>query len=194
MQELIRNTIIDSRNGLDALLRDEKTLQNIELAGQALATAFASGCRVFSCGNGGSLCEAMHFAEECSGRFRDDRAPLAAVAISDSSHLSCTANDFGWEKVFSRYLSAHGRPGDCLLALSTSGRSENILAAAREARDRGRKVIALTGARSSALGALADIELPTPSGPFSDHVQELHITVLHLLVQLVERTLFPDLY
>lgn len=192
--DLVRRTLIDSRSGLDALLQDSETLERIERAGNVLAKTFASGNTVYSCGNGGSLCDALHFAEECSGRFRKDRPPLPATAIADPAHLSCTANDFGWNQVFSRYLRAHGRPGDLLVALSTSGRSENVLEAAREARTRNMRIVALTGIRGSVLGSLADIDIPTPSGPFSDHVQELHITVLHLLVQIAERTLFPELY
>jgi len=192
--DIVAETLRASKDGFEALLRDRETLNRIELAGSALAQAFASGGRVFSCGNGGSLCDAMHFAEECTGRFRRDRAPLPAVAISDPSYISCTANDFGWEQVFSRYIEAHGREGDVLVALSTSGTSANVLAAASMARSKSIRVIALTGRPGSELGKLADIELATPSGTFSDHVQELHIAVLHLLVQLVERRLFPENY
>jgi D-sedoheptulose 7-phosphate isomerase len=194
MDNIVRQTLRESRDGFDALLRDEETLLRIESAGRLLADVFAAGGRVFSCGNGGSLCDAMHFAEECTGRFRKDRDPLPALALSDASHMSCTANDFGWEHVFSRYLAAHGRSGDILVALSTSGKSGNVLAAAREAKARGMKVICLTGKRESELASLSDIEIATPAGSFSDHVQEIHIAVLHLLVQLVERRLFPDLY
>ena len=194
MDNIVRQTLRESRDGFDALLRDEETLLRIESAGRLLADVFAAGGRVFSCGNGGSLCDAMHFAEECTGRFRKDRDPLPALALSDASHMSCVANDFGWEHVFSRYLAAHGRSGDILVALSTSGKSGNVLAAAREAKARGMKVICLTGKPESELASLSDIEIATPAGSFSDHVQEIHIAVLHLLVQLVERRLFPDLY
>lgn len=194
MDNIVRQTLRESRDGFDALLRDEETLLRIESAGRLLADVFAAGGRVFSCGNGGSLCDAMHFAEECTGRFRKDRDPLPALALSDASHMSCTANDFGWEHVFSRYLAAHGRSGDILVALSTSGKSGNVLAAAREAKARSMKVLCLTGKRESELASLSDIEIATPAGSFSDHVQEIHIAVLHLLVQLVERRLFPDLY
>ena len=194
MYNIVRQTLRESRDGFDALLRDEETLLRIERAGRLLADVFTAGGRVFSCGNGGSLCDAMHFAEECTGRFRKDRDPLPALAISDASHMSCVANDFGWEHVFSRYLAAHGRSGDILVALSTSGKSGNVLAAAREAKARGMKVLCLTGKRESELGSLSDVDIATPAGSFSDHVQEIHIAVLHLLVQLVERRLFPDLY
>ncbi|MDD3981062.1 MAG: SIS domain-containing protein [Spirochaetia bacterium] len=194
MVSIVRDSVRESRDSVESLLSDESKLLLIEKAGALLADSFASGNKVFSCGNGGSLCDAMHFAEECSGRFRLNRPALPAAAIADASHISCTANDFGWDQVFSRYLEAHGSAGDVLLAISTSGSSTNVLAAARTAREKGMKVIALTGNVNSALGSLADIDIATPAGRFSDHVQELHIIVIHLLVQLVERKLYPELY
>ncbi|HAP54867.1 Phosphoheptose isomerase [bioreactor metagenome] len=194
MISIVRDSLNESRNSVESLLGEEHQLLLIEQAGALLAECFASGSRVFSCGNGGSLCDAMHFAEECSGRFRLNRPALPATAIADASHLSCTANDFGWDQVFSRYLEAHGSSGDVLLAISTSGASPNVLAAARTAREKGLKIIALTGKLGSALGKLSDIHIATPAGKFSDHVQELHIIIIHLLVQLVERRLYPGLY
>ena len=140
------------------------------------------------------MCDAMHFAEELSGRYRLNRKALAAVAISDASHLSCVANDYGYEQVFSRYVEAHGRAGDCLVGISTSGTSRNVLAAAEAAKAAGVKVIALTGRPGSPLGALADIEICTPAGKFADRVQELHIKVVHILIELIERELFPENY
>jgi D-sedoheptulose 7-phosphate isomerase len=194
MISIVRDSLNESRNSVESLLGEEHQLLLIEQAGALLAECFASGSRGFSCGNGGSLCDAMHFAEECSGRFRLNRPALPATAIADASHLSCTANDFGWDQVFSRYLEAHGSSGDVLLAISTSGASPNVLAAARTAREKGLKIIALTGKLGSALGKLSDIHIATPAGKFSDHVQELHIIIIHLLVQLVERRLYPGLY
>lgn len=194
MISIVRDSLNESRNSVESLLGEEHQLLLIEQAGALLAECFASGSRVFSCGNGGSLCDAMHFAEECSGRFRLNRPALPATAIADASHLSCTANDFGWDQVFSRYLEAHGSSGDVLLAISTSGASPNVLAAARTAREKGLKIIALTGKLGSALGKLSDIHIATPAGKFSDHVQELHIIIIHLLVQLVERRLYPGRY
>jgi D-sedoheptulose 7-phosphate isomerase len=194
MKSVVLNSLNESREGLDALLKNEAMLETISLAGSKMADAMRAGGRVFSCGNGGSMCDAMHFAEECSGRFRGDRDALPAIAISDVSHMSCTANDFGWEKVFSRFLAAHGKAGDVLVAISTSGSSANILEAAREAKMRGMKVVALTGKPESALGALADYSIATPAGKYSDRVQELHIKVLHIFVEIIERKLFPHLY
>jgi D-sedoheptulose 7-phosphate isomerase len=140
------------------------------------------------------MCDAMHFAEELSGRYRLDRAALPAVAISDPGHLSCVANDYGYDFVFSRYLEAHARRGDCFLAISTSGKSKNVLTAAQTAKRLGVHVIGLMGRIDSPLGEQADIRICTPGGAFADRVQELHIKVLHILIELVERNLFPENY
>lgn len=191
---VIADTLREARSALDALLADESALAAIGEAGRLLAQSLAQGGRVYSCGNGGSMCDAMHFAEELSGRFRLDRKPLAATAISDPGHMTCVANDYGYEAVFSRYVEAHGRPGDCLLAISTSGKSPNVLAAARAARAQGAKIIAMTGHPGSPLSALADIEICTPAGRFADRIQELHIKVVHILIELIERELFPENY
>ena len=140
------------------------------------------------------MCDAMHFAEELSGRFRRDRPPLAAVAISDPGHITCTGNDYGFDHIFSRYIEAHGRPGDVLVAISTSGESKNVVLAANRAHEVGLRVIGLTGRVGSSLGCAADVEICTAAGAFADRVQELHIKVIHILIELVERTVFPDNY
>jgi D-sedoheptulose 7-phosphate isomerase len=156
-----------------------------------MVLAFQQGGKVMSCGNGGSMCDAMHFAEELSGKFRTERQALPAIAISDPAHLTCAGNDFGFETVFSRFVEAHGKKGDVLLAISTSGKSPNILRAATEARNRGVRVIALTGKSPSQLSELADIEICTPGlTAYSDRIQELHIKVIHILIELVEQALF----
>jgi len=188
------DTLREARSALDALLANRSAIAAISEAGRLIAAAFARGGRVFSCGNGGSMCDAMHFAEELSGRYRLDRKALPATAISDPGHLSCVANDYGYEQVFSRYIEAHGRAGDCLLGISTSGTSRNVLAAAESAKAQGVTVIALTGRPGSRLGALADIDICTPAGRFADRVQELHIKIVHILIELVERELFPENY
>ncbi|HWD59546.1 MAG TPA: SIS domain-containing protein [Stellaceae bacterium] len=189
---LIADTLAEAHAALDALRENAAALGAIAAAGRALAETLGHGGRVFSCGNGGSMCDAMHFAEELSGRYRDDRRALAAVAISDPSHLSCVANDYGYEAVFSRYLEAHARGGDCLLAISTSGSSRNVLAAAATAKALGMTVVALTGRAGAPLGETADIAICTPAGRYADRVQELHIKVIHILIALIEHTLFPD--
>jgi D-sedoheptulose 7-phosphate isomerase len=189
---LIADTLAEAHTALDALRENAPALAAIAAAGLAMAEALRRGGRVFSCGNGGSMCDAMHFAEELSGRYREDRRALAAVAISDPGHLSCVANDYGWEAVFSRYIEAHGRGGDCLLAISTSVSSRNVLAAASAAKALGMTVVALTGRPGAPLGDAADIAICTPARRYTDRVQELHIKVIHILIELIERALFTD--
>jgi D-sedoheptulose 7-phosphate isomerase len=140
------------------------------------------------------MCDAMHFAEELTGRYRKNRPGLSATAIADPGHLSCVANDFGYENVFSRYVESHGRKGDVLLAISTSGKSPSVLNAARAAGTLGIKVIALTGRANSELEALADLCISCPAGPFADRAQELHIKIIHILIELIERHFYPENY
>ncbi|WP_427913111.1 SIS domain-containing protein [Ramlibacter sp. MMS24-I3-19] len=188
----VHQTLSDASVALHDLLGNRPAQEAIAGAGQLLSTALAAGRRVYSCGNGGSMCDAMHFAEELSGRFRLDRPALAATAISDPGHLSCVANDYGYEQVFSRYIEAHGQEGDCLLAISTSGSSKNVVRAAQVARARGLSVIALTGAPASVLADHSDLVVCTPGGRFADRVQELHIKVIHILIELVEAGVFQS--
>lgn len=191
MNDLVSAALAESAAALDALRSDGHTLAAIAAAGTTLAEVFRSGGRAFSCGNGGSLCDAMHFAEELSGRFREDRPALPAQAVSDPGHLTCVGNDYGYERVFARYIEAHGRAGDVLLAISTSGTSANVVRAAEAARSHGMTVLALTGRRGTPLGTVADVEICTPAGRYADRVQELHIKVIHILIEIVEQTLFP---
>ena len=189
MKNYVQNALLEARAALSSMLDDDILLEIVSAAGDALARALADGNRVFSCGNGGSMCDAMHFAEELSGRFRDDRAPIAAMAISDPSHLSCVANDYGYEYVFSRAVQALGRQGDVLLAISTSGNSANVVAAARMARELNMQVIGLTGKDGGLLAGLCDVEIRTPLTPYADRVQEIHIKVIHCLIQGIEQSL-----
>jgi len=189
----VRAALVEARAGLDSLIASTATQAAIVQASSRLATTLRARGHIYSCGNGGSMCDAMHFAEELSGRFRLDRPPLAAIAIADPSHLTCVANDFGFDQVFARFLQAHATAGDCLLAISTSGKSPNVLAAARMAREMGVSVIALTGHLETPLGQLADVEIATPVGAFADRIQELHIKVIHILVELLEGEMFPGL-
>jgi D-sedoheptulose 7-phosphate isomerase len=194
MTFVVRAALDEAAAALDRLRADDATLAHIAQAGELLASAFAAGGRAFSCGNGGSMCDAMHFAEELSGRFRDDRPGYAAVAVSDPGHLTCVGNDYGYEQVFARYVRAHGRAGDVLLAISTSGASRNVIAAAQAANELQMRVVALTGRGGTPLADLADIAIVTPGGRYADRVQELHIKVIHILIELVERRLAPGNY
>lgn len=195
MKAHVLQSLYEAKSALDHLLSNASAIEAIAQAGDALVDVFRNGHRMFSCGNGGSMCDAMHFAEELSGRYRHDRRGLPAVAVSDPGHISCVANDYGYAHVFSRYLESHAQPGDCLVGISTSGRSDNVLRAAHTANEIGMVVIALTGRPQSRLGQLADVEICTPGGSgFADRVQELHIKVIHILIELVERGLFPENY
>ncbi len=194
MIEFVESSLLEAQTALNRLLAHRQTLADIARAGDLLVDVLSQRGRVFSCGNGGSMCDAMHFAEELTGRYRLNRAALAAVAISDVSHMSCVSNDLSYEEVFSRYLEAHGRAGDCLVALSTSGTSKNVVRAVQTARQLDMRVIVLSGRSNPALEALCDVYLCTPGGQFADRVQELHIKVLHILIELIERRLFPGNY
>ncbi len=189
MKEVVIQHLEEARCGLDELLRNELMLDAISEAGLLIASRLRNGGKVMSCGNGGSMCDAMHFAEELSGRYRQDRPSFAAVSISDPSHLTCVGNDYGFEEVFARYVDGVGRPGDVLVGFSTSGSSKNVIRAAEQANSRGISVICLTGKSNSALAELSDIEICTPAGQFADRVQELHIKVVHILIDLIERHL-----
>jgi D-sedoheptulose 7-phosphate isomerase len=194
MIDAIRNSLQEAQKALERLLTDEEALDRIDAAAAALVASLENGGRVFSCGNGGSMCDAAHFAEELTGRYRKDRPGFAAIAINDPSHITCVGNDFGFDEIFSRYIEGHGRAGDVLLALSTSGKSPNIVKAVAAAEALGMITIALTGAADSPLAQRADIAICTPADKFADRVQELHIKVLHILIELVERQLCPENY
>ena len=194
MRDIVLENLNEAHRALEDLRKSGSMLETIANAGVDLGKALKSGQRVFSCGNGGSMCDAMHFAEELSGRFRDNRPGLPATAISDVGHMTCVANDYGYDRVFSRYVEAHGREGDFLLAISTSGKSPSILNAVEAAHGRSMKVIGLHGRQGSPLDGVADYSICTPGGRYADRVQELHIKVVHTLIELVERINFPDLY
>jgi D-sedoheptulose 7-phosphate isomerase len=193
--KFIEASLASAAASLDKLRRDGPMLRMIASAATLLTEILKAGGKVYSCGNGGSMCDAMHFAEELSGRFRRDRAGLAAMAISDPAHLTCAGNDFGFEKIFSRFIECHGRKGDLLLAISTSGSSPNILSAAIAAKAAGLHTIAMTGRENCKLGELADLHICTPGdSKYSDRIQELHIKVIHTLIELCEREMFPENY
>ncbi len=194
MIETIKGNLVEAREALDRLINDDIELGNIQTAASLLIDALRSGKRVISCGNGGSMCDAMHLAEELSGRFRENRPAMAAVAISDPSYISCVANDYGYEQVFARFVEGNGGTGDVLFAISTSGSSPSVVLAAQAARAKGMKVIGLTGRVGSQLAQHADVCICTSGGQYADRVQELHIKVIHILIELVERSLQPANY
>lgn len=185
--DLILSELKAAQDVLERFIHEAGVLDHIAQAASLLIAAASSGNHIYSCGNGGSMSDAMHFAEELSGRFRGDRPPIAAAAISDPGHITCTANDYGFDHVFSRYVEAFGRQDDVLLAISTSGNSQNILNAAETARKSGMKVIGLTGKDGGRLSSLCDVEIRAPFSEHSDRTQEIHIKVIHILVMLVEQ-------
>ncbi|WP_266203153.1 D-sedoheptulose 7-phosphate isomerase [Pontibacter kalidii] len=174
---------------LTAFLSDAENIASIERAAEAMATSIRNGGKILSCGNGGSMCDAMHFAEELTGRYRDNRKALPAISISDASHMSCVGNDYGYEYVFSRYLEALGNKGDVLLAISTSGNSGNVIKAAETAKAKGMRVVGLTGKDGGKLAPLCDVEVRVPHFGYADRVQEIHIKVIHILILLLEQKL-----
>jgi D-sedoheptulose 7-phosphate isomerase len=185
----IKSHFTEAANTLEQFLAQPENLNNILSAGSAMVNTIQKGGKILSCGNGGSHCDAMHFAEELTGRYRENRAPIAAIAISDVSYISCVANDFGYNQVFSRFLEAIGNSGDCLLAISTSGNSENILQAAKAAKSKGMVVIGLTGNNGGELASLCDIEIRAPFSKYADRAQEIHIKVIHSLIDHIESNL-----
>jgi len=189
-QSIIKANLLEAKTILEQFLRDEKNLENIAKAVAILVESFKEGKKVISCGNGGSMCDAMHFAEELTGRFREHRAALAAIAISDPSHISCVANDYGFDEIFSRYIEGVGNKGDVLLAISTSGNSKNVLKAVKAAKEKGMKVVALTGKDGGKIGPLADVEIRAPKSTYADRAQEIHIKVIHSLIHAVEIEMF----
>ena len=184
---IIKDELLEAEKVLQDFLADEKNLENIEKAATLLADSFKKEGKVLACGNGGSHCDAMHFSEELTGRYREHRPSYPAIAISDPSHISCVGNDYGYEYIFSRYLECVGRRGDVLFCLSTSGNSANILKAIEVARDKGISIIALTGKDGGKMAGLADVEIRVPHFGFADRIQEVHIKIIHILIYLIEK-------
>ncbi|HHF2912262.1 phosphoheptose isomerase [Vibrio parahaemolyticus] len=185
--DLIRSELNEAVEVLNKFLSDDHNIAQIEAAAKMIADSFKQDGKVLSCGNGGSHCDSMHFAEELTGRYRENRPGYAGIAISDPSHLSCVSNDFGYDFVFSRYVEAVGRKGDVLFGLSTSGNSGNILKAIEAAQAKGMKTIALTGKDGGKMAGLADIEIRVPHFGYADRIQEIHIKIIHIIIQLIEK-------
>jgi D-sedoheptulose 7-phosphate isomerase len=189
----IDHSLKEAETVLKEFLSSKENVENITSAISLLVHAFNHEGKAFSCGNGGSMCDAMHFAEELTGRFRKERRPLPALAISDPSHLTCVANDYGYNFVFSKYIEAWGTKGDVLLAISTSGNSENIINAVNVAKSRGLKVIGLLGKGGGKLKSMVDVPIIVNSN-VSDRIQEVHIKCIHIFIEGIERNLFPENY
>lgn len=187
--DLIHSNFLEAQKALNDFISNDKNIKNISDAVELMTSALKNDGKIISCGNGGSMCDAMHFAEEMTGRFRDDRKPLAAISISDPSHLSCVANDYGYEWVFSRYIEAIGKKGDVLLAISTSGNSKNILAAISSAKKMGIKIVGLTGKDGGQMSSLCDVEIRAANSTYADRAQEIHIKIIHSLIHCIEEVM-----
>jgi D-sedoheptulose 7-phosphate isomerase len=185
--ERIKQHFIEAAETLRVFMENEHNIQQIEKAAALMAECLINGGKIISCGNGGSHCDAMHFAEELSGRYRGNRKALAAMAISDPSHISCVGNDYGYDFIFSRYVEALGKPGDILLGISSSGNSQNVIIAMETARNAGMKTIGLTGKDGGGMASRCDVEIRAPKSEFADRAQEIHIKVIHALIDSIEQ-------
>jgi len=193
MSDFISKAFNHAKTTLESFLNDESNISRMDEVITLLSDSLKKRSKVISCGNGGSMCDAMHFAEELTGRFRKERPALPAVAISDPSHLTCVANDYGVEYVFSKFVDAHGNTGDILLAISTSGNSPNIVRAVESAKKQGMKTIGLLGKGGGKLKDLVDYPFVIDA-TISDRIQEMHIKIIHIFIEGVERNIFPENY
>lgn len=189
MNEIITNSLLESLTTLQKFIAQPSNVERIEQAATLMAESLTNEHMIISCGNGGSLCDAAHFAEELSGRYRRNRKPYPAIAINDPAYLTCVGNDFSFDEVFSRFIEGMGRKNDVLLAISTSGNSENVVKAAQKAKEKGMKVVSLTKEGENRLREISDITIASPETSFSDRIQEIHIKVIHVLIELIEAKL-----
>lgn len=190
MKELIRQELSDARTILDQFISNESNLESVEAAARLMIDALQEGGKIISCGNGGSMADAMHFAQELTGRYREERPSIPAMSISDPTHITCAANDYGYDEIFSRFIEGMGHSGDVLLAISTSGNSRNIIRACEVALEKGMKIVGLTGKNGGLLSKMATVNVHVEGGNYSDRAQELHIKVIHILISLIERNVF----
>lgn len=170
-------------------MQSDESIGKINAAADAMVESILNGGKIIACGNGGSMSDAMHFAEELTGRFREGRKSLPAIAISDPGYLTCTANDFGYDAVFSRFVEGLGQRNDVLLAISTSGHSKNVLQAAHTAKKKGLTVVSLTGKDGGDLAKTSNIEIRVPHFGYADRIQEVHIKIIHCFITLIEHRL-----
>lgn len=182
----ILKELLEAQTVLANFIDNEKNIKAINNAANLMSESIMANGKIISCGNGGSMCDAMHFAEELTGKFRDERKPLPAIAISDPSHITCVGNDYGFEHIFSKYINGLGNSNDVLLAISTSGNSKNILKATQSAKKKKMKVIALTGNHGGKLSEISDVEIRVPHIGYSDRIQEIHIKIIHIIILLIE--------
>ena len=193
MDQILKQSFLEEYEVLGAFIKDEKNFETIGKIATELADAYKNGKKSLIAGNGGSNCDAMHFAEEFTGRFRKERPALPSISISDSSHITCVGNDYGFDAIFSKGVEAFGQEGDFFLGLSTSGNSKNIIEAVKVAKEKGLKTVALLGKDGGQLKGMCDYEFII-NAKTSDRVQEVHMMILHIIIEGVERILFPENY
>lgn len=193
INDLWKSSLTEARDVIEQFMNDNQQLERCQRFSGMLIETLESGGNLFSCGNGGSHCDAMHFAEEFTGRYRKDRRPIGALALGDSSHVTCVSNDYGFEHIFSRQIEGLGRPGDLLIGLSTSGNSQNVINAFMSAKKIGIRTVGLLGKDGGKLKGLCDLAIVVPAQT-SDRIQEVHIKLLHTVIESVERKIFPENY
>jgi D-sedoheptulose 7-phosphate isomerase len=187
--KLIKEELYEAEKLLNKIINQPAMINNINQAASLMAEAVKNNGKIISCGNGGSHCDAMHFAEELTGRYRDDRPPIPAIAISDPSHMSCVSNDYGFDNIFSRFIDAMGQPVDVLLGITTSGNSPNIINAVKSANKKDMTTIILSGNDGGQVSELSNINIIVPFSGYSDRIQEIHIKIIHIFILLIEQQL-----
>lgn len=192
-QQYIKNSLTEAQNVLSKFVADEQNVSLIEKAISTMVATVKNDGRILACGNGGSMCDSMHFVEELTGRYRKDRDPIAAMSMGDPSHITCVANDYGYEYIFSRHVQAWGRKGDTLLAISTSGNSQNVILAVEEAKKKDMKVVGLLGKSGGKLKDMVDVPIIVDC-PITDRIQEIHIKLIHIFIEGIERHIVPEHY
>ena len=190
---ILKQSYLDALTVLQTFCENELHFERTETISRAIAESIREGGKPIICGNGGSTCDAMHFEEEFTGRYRKNRRPLPAISISNPGHITCVANDYGYDDVFSRGVEAHGKAGDVFIGLSTSGNSKNIIHALDKAKEIGMKTVCLLGKDGGALKGKSDHEFVINERT-ADRIQEVHMLILHVIIEGVERQLFPELY
>lgn len=192
-KQYIKNSLTEAQNVLNKFVADDQNLNLIDKAVSTMVASIKGEGRILACGNGGSMCDSMHFVEELTGRYRKDRDPIAAMSMGDPSHITCVANDYGYEFIFSRHVQAWGRKGDTLLAISTSGNSQNVILAAEEAKKKDMKVVGLLGKTGGKLKDIVDVPLIVDCD-ITDRIQEIHIKLIHVFIEGIERNIVPEHY
>ncbi|MGD9328313.1 MAG: D-sedoheptulose 7-phosphate isomerase [Cyclobacteriaceae bacterium] len=187
--KLIKEELNEAEKLLNKIINQPAMINNINQAASLMVEAVKNNGKIISCGNGGSHCDAMHFAEELTGRYRGDRPPIPAIAISDPSHISCVSNDYGFENIFSRFIDAMGQPNDVLLGITTSGNSPNIINAVKSANRKGMTTIILSGNDGGQVSEISNINIIVPFSGYSDRIQEIHIKIIHIFILLLEKQL-----